>query len=72
MTAQQVTKKLQTIYNMEYELTIQDGKDAGQTVFHCHVHLYPKHQSNKVDVKNKEVRKEDDMGREAEKYRGLF
>ena len=43
MTAQEVAKKLQTIYNMQYEMTVQNGRDAGQTVGHVHIHLCPKH-----------------------------
>lgn len=43
-----MTKKLQTIYNAQYDLTVQNGEAAGQTVLHCHIHLYPKHDSNKI------------------------
>ena len=43
MTAQEVSKKLQTIYNVQYDMTVQNGKDAGQTVMHVHIHLCPKH-----------------------------
>lgn len=31
---------------MQYDLTIQNGKDSGQTVFHVHIHLCPKHAEN--------------------------
>jgi diadenosine tetraphosphate (Ap4A) HIT family hydrolase len=46
MTAQEVSKKLSVIYNVQYELTIQNGKDAGQTVSHVHIHLCPKPQGD--------------------------
>ena len=32
-----------------FNMGINDGEDAGQTVFHCHVHLIPR---RKGDVKN--------------------
>lgn len=72
MTAQEVAKKLQTIYNVQYEMTVQNGKDAGQTVNQVHIHLCPRHAEHALERKNQEVRLEDDMAKEAEKYRGLF
>jgi diadenosine tetraphosphate (Ap4A) HIT family hydrolase len=53
-------------------MTIQNGKDAGQTVTHVHIHLCPKHSEHALERKNQEARTEDDMAKEAEKYRGLF
>ncbi len=67
-----MAKKLQTIYNMQYEMTVQNGKDAGQTVGQVHIHLCPKHIEHALERKNQEPRLEDDMAKEAEKYRGLF
>ena len=32
-----------------FNIGINDGKDAGQTIFHCHIHMIPR---RKGDVKN--------------------
>jgi len=42
MTAHEVSKKLQQIHGSEYQIFAQNGKEAGQTVQHCHLHLIPK------------------------------
>jgi diadenosine tetraphosphate (Ap4A) HIT family hydrolase len=42
MTAHEVSKRLQQIHGSEYQIFCQNGKDAGQTVQHCHLHLIPK------------------------------
>lgn len=42
MTAQEICKKLQQIHKHQYEIFLQNGKDAGQTVNHAHLHLIPK------------------------------
>jgi diadenosine tetraphosphate (Ap4A) HIT family hydrolase len=41
MTAHEITKKLQQIYKTQYQIFLQNGKDAGQTVNHVHLHLIP-------------------------------
>jgi diadenosine tetraphosphate (Ap4A) HIT family hydrolase len=41
MTAQEVCKKLASIYNSQFEIFMQNGKDAGQTINHVHLHLMP-------------------------------
>jgi len=62
MTAQEVVKKLQVIYNIQYDLTMQNGEHAGQTVFHCHLHVYPKHEGNKINWDRK-IRSEEEMAK---------
>ncbi len=32
-----------------FNVGINDGKDAGQTVFHCHVHLIPRRKNDVLD-----------------------
>ena len=60
LTAQEVCKKLQTIYNKEYTVALQNGKDAGQTVEHIHLHCMPMI-NEAVDQEKIEVRTEEDM-----------
>lgn len=36
-------------YSTSEELGMNNGEDAGQTIFHCHVHLIPR---RKGDIKN--------------------
>lgn len=43
LTVQRVQKAVESEYNAKSStLTIQDGKDAGQTVPHVHVHIIPR------------------------------
>lgn len=42
MTAQEISRKLQQIHKVPYEIFLQNGKDAGQTVNHVHLHLVPR------------------------------
>lgn len=53
MSAQEVASKLGTLNNCTYQISIQNGKDSGQTVPHVHLHLCP---ALSVDM---EKRKED-------------
>ncbi|CAL6294149.1 unnamed protein product [Bathycoccus prasinos] len=42
-TSQRVSKAVKKIHSANsMTLTVQDGKDAGQTVFHVHVHVMPR------------------------------
>lgn len=41
MIAQEICKKLQQIHKTSYEIFLQNGKDAGQTIGHVHLHLIP-------------------------------
>ena len=42
-----ITKKDKTVTG--FNIGMNNGEDAGQTVFHCHVHLIPR---RKGDIKN--------------------
>lgn len=42
MTAQEVCKKLQQIHKIQYDIIFPNGKDAGQSINHIHLHLIPK------------------------------
>ena len=42
-----ITKKDNTVTG--FNIGMNNGEDAGQTVFHCHVHLIPR---RKGDIKN--------------------
>jgi bis(5'-adenosyl)-triphosphatase len=44
-TAQEVCQRLESISQLNYEMTIQNGEEAGQTVKHLHMHLVPKHKN---------------------------
>ncbi|CAK4081487.1 unnamed protein product [Aphanomyces euteiches] len=47
VTAQHVASRLQGHYTAEaFTFSIQDGKAAGQTVPHCHIHVLPRHQGD--------------------------
>lgn len=41
VTAQEVAKKLSSLNNCVYNISMQNGKEAGQTVAHVHLHLVP-------------------------------
>lgn len=60
MTAQQVAKKLKTLTNYNYNISLQNGKEAGQTVFHVNLHICPvfvpgaKERSEETGVRSEE------------------
>jgi len=35
-------------------VVIQDGVDAGQTVPHLHVHVYPQYEDHEIDIQESE------------------
>ena len=74
MTAHEVSRKLQQIYQIEYQVFCQNGKEAGQTVPHCHLHLIPKKAGDESGLERKgdQVRGEEDMAKEADSYRSCF
>ena len=62
MSAHEISKKLGTLNNCIYNITVQNGKEAGQTVPHVHLHLVPQAISGAERRKEgAEIRKEDDM-----------
>ena len=72
MTAHEVCRKLQQIYKLEYQIFCPNGKEAGQTVNHLHLHLIPLAQPAGLERKDDKVRPEEDMTREADRYRSCF
>lgn len=51
MTVQRVQKTLRRVYKATaFNVAVQDGKDAGQTVPHVHVHVIPR-QAKDMDSK---------------------
>lgn len=73
MSAQEVCKKLSALNNCVYDISVQNGKDAGQTVPHVHLHLVP-HLAPNMEKRREdaEIRSEEDMAVEAGKYRTCF
>jgi bis(5'-adenosyl)-triphosphatase len=80
-----IAPKLQAQFNAtSLTIAIQDGKDAGQTVPHVHVHMLPRksndfNQNDEIYAKLEEhdkdqekFRGEDEMSMEAEMLRKLF
>lgn len=41
ITAQEIVRKMETIYKVSCQMVIQNGIDAGQTVKHAHMHIVP-------------------------------
>lgn len=70
MTAQEVAKRLETIYGREVHLTVQNGADAGQTMRHAHIHIVPG--KGGVERESTQARTPEDMAEEAEQYRPYF
>ena len=48
---------------------VQDGKSAGQSVQHVHLHVLPRKEIKKIDSHEKEARTRVEMEEEAEIYR---
>jgi diadenosine tetraphosphate (Ap4A) HIT family hydrolase len=73
MTAKEICQKLQQIHKTSYEIFLQNGKEAGQSINHVHLHLVPNSRSIEfLERKEEEVRSEEDMAKEAEQYRSCF
>ena len=76
ISAKNISENLKKYYHTDsVQISIQDGKDAGQTVEHCHIHLIPIPEvinSKGVEDDNRKARTLEDMIQEAEIYKQNF
>ena len=76
ISAKNISENLKKYYHTDsVQISIQDGKDAGQTVEHCHIHLIPipeGYNSKGVEDDNRKARTLEDMIQEAEIYKQNF
>lgn len=65
--ARTVGEAVKKIYNQPaWQMSIQDGASAGQTVPHCHIHVIPQNAETFNSVQNdRKARQLDEMDREA-------
>ena len=76
ISAKNISDNLKKYYHTDsVQISIQDGKDSGQTVEHCHIHLIPipeGYKSKGVDNDNRKARTLEDMIQETEIYKQNF
>ena len=73
ITAQEIVRKMETIYKVSCQMVIQNGAEAGQTVKHAHIHVVPNStRVEREDDDKREPRSQEDMAQEAEVYRPHF
>ena len=76
VSAKNIAENLKKYYHTNsIQISIQDGKDAGQTVDHCHIHLIPipeGYKSKGVDNNDRKARTLEEMAQEAEIYKQNF
>ena len=76
ISAKNIAENLKKYYHTDsVQISIQDGKDSGQTVDHCHIHLIPIPEGYKtkgVDNEDRKARTLEDMAHEAEIYKQNF
>ena len=76
VSAKNISENLKKYYHTNsIQISIQDGKDAGQTVDHCHIHLIPipeGYKSKGVDNNDRKARTLEEMAQEAEIYKQNF
>ncbi len=74
MAAQEISEKFRNEFGWEmFQYVIQDGKDAGQTVDHVHMHIIPQN-DGLTGVENEKRRhlERTDMDSLARKYREIL
>ena len=76
ISAKNISENLKKYYHTDsVQISIQDGKDSGQTVEHCHMHLIPIPEGyvpKSVDNEKRKPRLLEDMAQEAEIYKQNF
>ena len=73
ISAKVISENLKKYYHTNsVQISIQDGKEAGQTVEHCHIHILPIPEGSSIKEVDDEKRKErtfEEMSQEAEIYK---
>ena len=76
ISAKNIAENLKKYYHTDsVQMSIQDGKEAGQTVEHCHIHIIPipeGYTSKGVDNEERKPRTLEEMAQEAEIYKQNF
>ena len=76
ISAKVISENLKKYYHTNsVQISIQDGKEAGQTVEHCHIHILPIPEGSsikEVDDEKRKARTFEEMSQEAEIYKQNF
>ena len=76
ISAKVISENLKRYYHTNsVQISIQDGKEAGQTVEHCHIHILPIPEGSsikEVDDEKRKARTFEEMSQEAEIYKQNF
>ena len=76
ISAKNISDNLKKYYHTDsVQISIQDGKDSGQTVEHCHIHIIPipsGYNAQTIDDSSRKPRTKEEMAQEAEDYRNNF